>query len=99
MSQICCPHTRRLVLRALRSTLVTYASSQTMSAARSGHRLRSEKERGAVIDEPDLLPAHQKVGIARAAIDVGDVRVEPDDVRGALGTSSEIGKRARRRDR
>ncbi len=39
---------------------------------------------GAVIDEPQLPMPDQHVGVARRAIDVGDERVEPDDLRRQL---------------
>ncbi len=43
-----------------------------------------EVERGAMIDQPQLPMPHQHVRIARRAIDVTDVRVEPDDARAEL---------------
>jgi hypothetical protein len=43
-----------------------------------------KEQRRAVIDQPDALGAHQQVGVARGAIDVGHVCVQPDDLRREL---------------
>ena len=41
-------------------------------------------DRGSMVDQPELAMPELEVRIARGAIDVGEERVEPDDVRGKL---------------
>ena len=55
--------------------------SGTGSPARSTIVVRRvvEVERRAVVDQPEPVVPHQHVGVARRAVDVGDVGVEPDD--------------------
>ena len=40
-----------------------------------------EAQAGAVVDGPQVAVPDEQVGVPRAAIDVGDVGVEPDDPR------------------
>src|SRR5687767_256210 len=40
-----------------------------------------EKERRAVVDQPEPAVPHQEIAVARRAIDVGNQGVEPDDLR------------------
>ncbi len=41
-------------------------------------------DRGSMVDQPELAMPEQQVRIARGAIDIGEERIEPDDVRGKL---------------
>ncbi len=41
-----------------------------------------------MVDQPQLAVPHQQVGVARGAIDVGQVGIEPDDARGEVGVGT-----------
>ena len=48
-----------------------------------------EVERGAVVDQPEVAVPDQQVGVAPAAVDVGDERVQPERPRGDVGRDLE----------